>query len=187
VTTTVHLAFLDTCLLVKPYLCDTLLSVAEAAVYRPLWSADVIAELRRNLLRRGLKDVAADHRLAEMARSFPEAEVMGYHWLIPAMTNEAKDRHVLAAAVRAGAAVLVTENLRDFPDSALAPHNILAVHQDAFLLDQLDMSPVAVLGALRQQVSRYRRHPRTVPDLLEILGGEGNGCPRFAEVCFSLL
>jgi len=187
VTTTVHQAFLDTCLLLKPYLCDTLLSVAEAAVYRPLWSADVIAELRRNLLRRGLKDVAADHRLAEMARSFPEAEVTGYHWLIPAMTNEAKDRHVLAAAVRAGAAVLVTENLRDFPDSALAPHHILAVHQDAFLLDQLDVAPVAVLGALRQQVSRYRRHPRTVPDLLEILGGEGSGCPRFAEVCFSLL
>jgi hypothetical protein len=43
--TKVHPAFLDTCLLLKPYLCDTLLSIAEAAVYRPLWSADVIAEL----------------------------------------------------------------------------------------------------------------------------------------------
>ena len=41
-------AFLDTCVLLKPYLCDTLLSLAETDAYRPLWSADVIMELRTN-------------------------------------------------------------------------------------------------------------------------------------------
>ncbi|HUY51154.1 MAG TPA: hypothetical protein VMV92_36530 [Streptosporangiaceae bacterium] len=38
--------FLDTCVLLKPYLCDTSLSLAEAGVYRPL---HVIAALRRQV------------------------------------------------------------------------------------------------------------------------------------------
>jgi hypothetical protein len=39
-------AFLDTCVLYPAYLCDTLLRLAEASAYRPLWSADVFVELR---------------------------------------------------------------------------------------------------------------------------------------------
>ncbi len=34
-------AFLDTCTLYGAYLCDSLLRLAEAGTYRPLWSADV--------------------------------------------------------------------------------------------------------------------------------------------------
>jgi hypothetical protein len=33
-------AFLDTCTLFGAYLCDTLLRLAEAEAFRPLWSAD---------------------------------------------------------------------------------------------------------------------------------------------------
>lgn len=45
--------FIDTCVLLKPYLCDTLLTISESGVYRPLWSRDVLAELERNLRKRG--------------------------------------------------------------------------------------------------------------------------------------
>lgn len=48
-------AFLDTCVLLKSYLCDTLLSVAEAGAFRPLWSDHVLEERRRNLIRAGAK------------------------------------------------------------------------------------------------------------------------------------
>jgi hypothetical protein len=48
---------------------------------------------------------------------------------------------VLAAAVRANVEVLVTFNLRDFPAPALEPFDIIAVHPDEFLLDQLDLYP----------------------------------------------
>jgi predicted nucleic acid-binding protein len=180
-------AFLDTCVLLKPYLCDTLLSLAEAGGYCPLWSADVIAELRRNLLKRGLKDAQVDHRLDQMTRCFPDAEVLGYRRLIPTMTNEPKDRHVLAAAVRGGAAILVTENRRDFPAAASDPYDLEVLHQDEFLLDQLDLSPGTVLAALHQQVSRYRRAPRTVAELLTTLASPADGCAAFAETCQSLL
>ena len=174
-------------MLLKAYVCDTVLSIAESGIYRPLWSPDVQAELARNLIRRGADDTQVKHRLDEMNTHFPDASVSGYETLIPAMTNDPKDRHVLAAAVRGGAEVLVTENLRDFPAAALAPYDIVAVHHGDFLLDQLDLYPGAVLTALQRQVSRYRREPRTVEDLLAVLARPGNGCSRFAAACLRYL
>jgi hypothetical protein len=66
---------LDTCVLLKSYLCDTLLSIAEEGVYRPLWSEHVLAELRRNLINAGGKQEAVEHRPAQMAAYFPDARV----------------------------------------------------------------------------------------------------------------
>jgi hypothetical protein len=175
--------FFDTCVLLKPYLCDTILTVAEAGIYRPLWSSDVLTELDRNLRKRGASEQQVAHRLGQMTRHFPDAEIMDYDQLIDSMTNDQKDRHVLAAAVRGGAEVLVTENLKDFPDTAAAPYGVIVLHQDEFLLDQLDLAPEVVHEALRRQVSRYRRAPRSVDDLLDVLGNEGHGCPGFADAC----
>src|SRR5215475_11764640 len=134
-------AFLDTCVLYPAYLCDTLLQLAEADSYRPLWSDNVLIELHRNLLESGLPPHSVDHRLAQMRRSFPDALSTGYETLVDNMTNEPKDRHVLAAAIRASAEVIVTFNIRDFPDAALKPFDITAIHPDEFLLDQLDLYP----------------------------------------------
>jgi predicted nucleic acid-binding protein len=180
-------AFLDTCVLLKSYLCDTLLSIAEAGVYRPLWSSMVMTELECNLARRGLDEKQVAHRIGQMNRAFPDAAVTGYEAMISDMTNDPKDRHVLAAAIRGGAEILVSENLRDFPPAAVRPYGIEVVSQDAFLLDQLDLRPAEVLSALRRQASRYRREPRDVAALLAILGGAGSGCPDFAQACWQLL
>lgn len=109
---------LDTCVLLKSYLCDTLLSVAEVGAFRPLWSDHVLEELRRNLVKAGAKPAAVEHRLGQMATYFPDARVTGYEQLIGSMTNHPKDRHVLAAAVAGRADTLVTENLKDFPPAA---------------------------------------------------------------------
>jgi predicted nucleic acid-binding protein len=139
-------AFLDTCSLFGAYLCDTLLRLADAGAYRPLWSAGVLDELQRNLVRRGLAQDAVDRRISEMRRSFPDAEVHGYESLVEAMTCDAKDRHVLAAAVRSDAEVLVTFNVTDFPEASVKPYDIEVVSPDDFLLDQLDLYPGASLG-----------------------------------------
>lgn len=175
--------FFDTCVLLKPYLCDTILTVAESGIYRPLWSTGVLTELDRNLRKRGATDEQVAHRIGQMNRHFPDAEITGYEQLVDSMTNDLKDRHVLAAAVRGGAELLVTENLKDFPDSAAEPYGMAVLHQDEFLLDQLDLAPEVVHDALRRQVSRYRRAPRSVDDLLDVLGNEGHGCPGFADAC----
>ena len=150
-------AFLDTCTLYGAYLCDSLLRLAEAGTYRPLWSADVLDELERALVARGLENKAVTHRIGEMRRAFPDAEVRGYENLVETMTCDPKDRHVLAAAVRSDAAVLVTFNTDDFPDTSTAAYDITVVHPDDFLLDQLDLYPGHTVAALRDQARSLLR------------------------------
>lgn len=163
-------AFLDTCVLFPAYLADTLLCLAEAATYRPLWSAGVLDELGTVLAREaGLGPERIRHRLTQMRASFPDAEVTGYESLIDGMRNDPKDRHVLAAAVRGNAEVIVTFNLRDFRDEHLEPFDLIAVHPDAFLLDQLDLYPGLTMACLEEQVARYKRGPIRVNELLGAL------------------
>ena len=159
-------AFLDTCTLYGAYLCDSLLRLAEAGTYRPLWSADVLDELERALVVRGLEKKAVTHRIGEMRRAFPDAEVRGYENLVGRMTCDPKDRHVLAAAVRSDAAVLVTFNTDDFPDTSTAAYDITVVHPDDFLLDQLDLYPGHTVAALRDQARSYSAPAMSIEDLL---------------------
>jgi hypothetical protein len=113
-----------------------------------------------------------------MTRSFPDALVDGFESLLGGMTNDPKDRHVLAAAVRANAEVLVTFNLSDFPEPALKPYDVVAIHPDEFLPDQLDLYPGVTVEVMRQQATSYRREPTTVAGVLVLL--ERAGVPRFA-------
>lgn len=165
--------FLDTCALYGAYLCDTLLCLAEAGTYRPLWSAGVLDELERNLLERGLPKEAVSYRVREMRRSFPDAEVRGYENLVESMTCDPKDRHVLAAAVRGDAEVLITFNTRDFPEGSTVAYDITIVHPDDFLLDQLDLYPGATMAALRTQACGYKHPEMGVEDLLGRLASAG--------------
>jgi len=180
-------AVLDTCVLFKPLLCDTLLSIAEDGLYQPLWSVDILAELRRNLLAYGIAEAPVERRIGHMTDHFPGSTLDGYQQLVPAMTNDPKDRHVIAAAIHGSAELIVTENVRDFPASSVKAFDIEISTQDEFLLDQLDLAPRCVHNALVRQTSRYRRTPRTVDDLLIALGHAGNGCPGFASRCHAQL
>jgi predicted nucleic acid-binding protein len=179
-------AFFDTCVLYKSYLCDTILTLAESNLFRLMWSDDVLYELDRNLRTRIASQHVA-HRLHQMRVSFPDANVENYANLIPAMTNHPKDRHVLAAALKGRADALVTENLRDFPESACAAYDVQVIHPDEFLLDQLDLDPETVMAALRRQVLRYSREPSSVAALVDLLAKPGFGCPQFAESARALL
>ena len=172
-------AFLDTNVLFGAYLCDTLLRLAEAGTFRPLWSAGVLEELERNLVQaRGLPKDAVLYRTGEMRRSFPDAEVRGYEDLTDSMTCDPKDRHVLAAAVRGDAEVLVTFNTDDFPGTSTAPYDLLVIHPDDFLLDQLDLYPGATIGALRDQALSYASPAMDIETLLGRLAAAG--VPKFA-------
>ncbi|MDE3721288.1 PIN domain-containing protein [Nocardiopsis sp. N85] len=140
-----------------------------------MWSDEILDELRRNVKKRG---IPIDHRIAQMRQAFPDATVDGYEPLVESMTNDEKDRHVLAAAVRGSAEVIVTRNTKHFPGSALAPYDLSAVHPDDFLLDQLDLHPGATLGVPERQADPYRREPTTVLGVLSRL--ERDGVPGFA-------
>ena len=138
-------AFLDTCALYGAYLCDTLLCLAEATTFRPLWSADVLEELGRNLLKLGLAEEAVERRIGEMRRWFPDAMVRGYEDLAQNMSCDPKDRHVLAAAVRGNAEVLVTFNLKDFPEESTAISTSLSCTRTSSCSTSLTCIPVPLL------------------------------------------
>ena len=101
-----------------------------------------------------------------MRSAFPLALVTSYEPFISEMTNDPKDRHVAAAAVRSESSVIVTANLRDFPAAALEPHGIIAMHPDDFLRSLVAADPASVVDALDEQLSRYRNPPMTFTELL---------------------
>ena len=103
------LVVMDANVLVPAVLCDFVLRAASADMYRLVWTDDILDEVRRTLIIDLDKSVAqAGRRIAAMKAAFPEALITQRTPLIPAMTNDPKDRHVLAAAVASGAQVMVS-------------------------------------------------------------------------------
>jgi predicted nucleic acid-binding protein len=163
--------YFDTCALYGAILKDLFLELAELGAFRPLWSADVLRELEKNLAAK-VSPTAARNRVNAMREAFPDALVEGYEALIDTMTCDPKDRHVLAAAVRANAEVVVTFNLRDFPPESTDPFDVEIVHPDGFLLDQFDLYPLHVLRALDNISSAYEAPPMSVDQILDALAHE---------------
>src|SRR5437868_3604171 len=92
---------LDSNVLFSAPLRDILLRSADKALYRVQWTHEILEEVRRNLVKTGRSSEEKAQRLIdEMNAYFPEASVEGYNELVALMTNDPKDRHVLAAAVR---------------------------------------------------------------------------------------
>jgi len=163
-------AVLDACVLYPVGVRDLLLSVAEQEVFVPYWSKDILAEMSRNVV----KDRKATPELmeaicAQMERAFPAALIEGYVPLIPAMTNDPKDRHVLAAAVRAHVGLIVTDNVKDFPAAACTPYEVEIQRADEFLSNSLDHDPEAVMRAVRVMARKRRNPPTTEKELLTLL------------------
>jgi predicted nucleic acid-binding protein len=99
-----YIAVLDACVLAPMPLADTLLRLAEEpAFYVPRWSGDILKEVAITLAKFGYSSQQINRRVMAMETSFEDALITGYEDLVPAMRNDPKDRHVLAAAVRTGA------------------------------------------------------------------------------------
>jgi len=161
---------LDACVLIPMPLADTLLRLAAGPrLYLPKWTDQIMAEVSRNLQENfGLAPEQAAYRESELRKHFGEAWVEGYEDLIPSMTNQEKDRHVLAAAVRCGAETIVTYNLKDFPRAALAPYSITAQGPSAFLGNLYKLDPEAVLRTLEQQAAAIDKPFDSLMDRLRV-------------------
>lgn len=159
---------LDACILLPMPLADTLLRMAESPrLYLPKWSDDIIAEVSRNLLGKWNKTPEQVQRRENALRAhFPEAWVEGYTSLIPAMTNDERDRHVIAAAVSSGTKLIVTYNAKHFPESSLERWGIERQGPSTFLLHLYDLEPGIVAQKLTEQA-----HNLSIPieDLLRKL------------------
>jgi predicted nucleic acid-binding protein len=144
---------LDACVLIPMPLADTLLRMAEEPrLYVPKWSQLIMEEVTRNLLERwNLEPEKARRREAELRRHFPEALVEGFEPLIELMTNDPKDRHVLAAAARSHCQLVVTYNCRHFPAVSTRPWDIEVQAPSTFLRGLYDLDPGLFVHKLHEQ------------------------------------
>jgi len=181
-------AVLDANVLIPPGLRDLLLSCADAAVFRPVWQAEIENEVGRNSIRiavekRGLslEDAThgAEHPLTQMRAAFPDACAETRLWapLVGRMTCDKKDRHVLAVAVGVQATHLVTTNTRDFPVHS-RPATVAVVTAERFLRDQLARAPEQVLGAVEGMSRRLKIPPRSPIDIAKLFAA-GTTAPKF--------
>jgi hypothetical protein len=102
--------------------------------------------------------------------SVRDCRIEGYEPLIEGLKlPDSDDRHVLAAAIKAGAQVIVTSNLKDFPADELANWNMEAKSPDEFILDQIDLDDRVVWACLQQIVDSRTNPPETIEDVLDAL------------------
>lgn len=163
---------LDANVLVPSALCDTLLRLAASGFYRPLWSDQILMEVEHAILRvrPELDPDRVERRMDAMRNAFLDANVTGWEEVAAGLDlPDPDDRHVLAAAIAGGAQAIVTFNGKDFPAQRLEPRGIEARHPDEFLLDQLDLSPSALLEVLISQAADLRNPPTDLAGLLNNL------------------
>jgi len=155
---------------------DILMQLAVTDLFRAKWTADIHEEWITALLRSQPHRRRAD---LDRTRSLMDAAVRdclvtGYQHLVASLAlPDPDDRHVLAAAIVGRCQVIVTRNLKDFPDPALAPYGIQAEHPDEFLSNHLSLAPGVFCDAVRKVRARLRKPPLSVTEYLEVLKQHG--------------
>jgi hypothetical protein len=171
-----YTALLDANILYPAPTRDLLLQLAVTDLFKARWSADIHREWIEALLRNEPhRDRAALERTRDlMDKATRDALVTGYEPLIPTLTlPDEGDRHVLAAAIIGRCDVIVTQNLKHFPETALAPFGVEAKHPDEFLCNHLNLAPGVFCSAVARVRARLQNPPYTVEQYLATLTRQG--------------
>jgi hypothetical protein len=165
----------DACVLYPASVRDLLVRLATTGLFQARWTDRILDECFRSIVA-SRPDLAGklERTRQLMVRAIPDGLVTGYELLIDGLVlPDAGDRHVLAAAIRCGAQVIVTTNLHDFPASTLAPYAVEAQHPDTFLVHLLSLDPGAVLRAVAGQAASLKSPQTSLSDLLNTLESRG--------------
>jgi hypothetical protein len=167
-----YTALLDANVLYPAPVRDILVQLAVMDLFRAKWSEDIHREWIEALLRNEPhRDRVVLQRTRDlMDRHTRDCLVTGYEPLIPALElPDLDDRHVLAAAIAGRCDVIVTKNLKDFPEATLASYGIHAQHPDEFLLSQLNLAPGMFCTAVRAIRARLIKPRVSVTEYLATL------------------
>ncbi len=164
---------LDACVLGGALRRNMLLSLAGAGLFRPQWSNRILDETEKAISQITKGDSDGSRQRAEIERAFPEALVTGFETFEDKLgLPDPDDNHVLAAAIETAAAVIVTDNLKHFPASALDPYSIEARSADDFIADAVDLHPGAAIFALNQMRERFNNPALDVDALIYKAGAQ---------------
>ena len=169
-------ALLDANVLYSASIRDLLMQLAVAGLYRARWTADISAEWSRSLLQNnpGLERAAVERTRAMMDTAIPDCLVTGHERIVHSLNlPDPHDRHVLAAAIAGRCDVIVTQNLKDFPASQLAPSGIEALSPDDFLCSLLIATPRAFCIAANMVRNRLKNPPYSAAAYLANLARQG--------------
>jgi len=162
---------------------DVLIRLAQSGHLQAKWSDTILDETFRSLhANRPDLDESRLQRTRELMNlAVRDAVVTGHEPLIKSLhLPDPDDRHVLAAAIRARAQIIVTFNLHDFPADVLADWDVEAKHPDDFLVDQFHLDAISVHKAVQAVADSWQRPPGTVNDVLDRL--DRAGLPQTAAV-----
>jgi hypothetical protein len=169
-------ALYDACVLYPATLRDFLMSLAETSLFRARWTDRIHEEWITNLLAQR-QDLTRERLMRTrqlMDRTVPDCLISGYEDLIPVLElPDEKDRHVLAAAIRGGADVIVTTNLRHFPVETLARYDIEPQHPDTFADHLFNLNQGTVCAAAKRHRARLKKPPLNTRQYLDSLNSAG--------------
>jgi len=162
----------DACVLYPSTLRDLLIRIHQAGLVQAKWTDEILHEMT-TALRRDFPDITeakAERLRGLMVQAVRDCRVTNYEPLIAAVElPDPKDRHVLAAAIRARAQIIVTNNSRDFPADYLATWDVEAKTADEFVLDQISLNRQAVYGEIVRIADSHSNPPESVADVLDRL------------------
>lgn len=165
-------ALYDACVLYPAPMRDLLMHLALTDLFRARWSNAIHDEWIRSVLknRPDLTRTQLERTRDLMNAHAYDALIQGYEDLIPALSlPDPDDRHVLAAAIRGRADVIVTYNLKDFPEEVVSVHGVTAQHPDEFLTHLIDLAPGAVLSAVQRLRLSLKKPAVSVEEYLATL------------------
>jgi predicted nucleic acid-binding protein len=160
---------LDSCVLYNAPIRDLLLQLASQGLFRAKWTTRIQEEFMRNLLdkRPDLKRSQLERTCELMNKSILNSLVEDYEELAARLNlPDPDDAHVLAAALKSHSQIIVTFNLKDFPEKILEKYQIEALHPDTFLRSQLDLNPPIFLSCVKAVRARLLKPPKTAQEYL---------------------
>ncbi|MFC6009501.1 PIN domain-containing protein [Nocardia lasii] len=155
---------------------DLFIRLARAKVVQAKWTDQILDEALGSLAakRPDIPTEKIELLRRMIVAAVPDCRIEGYEPLIETLKlPDPGDRHVLAAAIKSGAQVIVTSNLKDFPAEYIATWNVAAKSPDDFLLDLIDLDDRVVWGCVQEIAYARRNPPETAEDVLDELERAG--------------
>ncbi|MHB1633397.1 MAG: PIN domain-containing protein [Acidithiobacillus sp.] len=167
---------LDACVLYPAPLRDLLMRLTLSGLFRARWTNQIHEEWINALLikRPDITREQLDRTKKLMNDGVLDCLVTGYEFLIDTITlPDLNDRHVVAAAIRGQADLIVTTNLKHFPVRTLAIYDLEAKHPDDFICEQFDLQGAKVIQVVAEHRAALKNPPKSQDEYLNTLLGIG--------------
>ncbi|MEZ4631251.1 MAG: PIN domain-containing protein [Deinococcales bacterium] len=170
------IVLLDACVLYPAPLRDLLMHLALVDSFQAKWTEAIHEEWIGNVLknRPDLQRHQLERTKTLMNQHLRDCLVTGYEKHIPQLQlPDQQDRHVLAAAIHCHADILLTFNLKDFPDHLLKPYQIRTQHPDDFVSFLIARESTKVITAVQRLRAGLKNPTRTVQEILNTFKDQG--------------